>query len=335
MTPYVHPGFDPDSPFHCRGLAGSRPAAGGRCAHKGIPMFSRLKIASKLLIGFGALLLILVGVSSLSAFSSLQSKNSIEELARHKSNELLDQRFEKRFYQGRMHMWIALGTGDQEHWKQSDEAFKESGERLEALVKDTNDPGRQAKARELARMLQNFKDVTAKYRFFGGQNEALNAPEAKAMVANSLKIGSEIADHANALGSEFESASEKTEAQAKDSAGFIVALAAAVGIASLLLGLILSYVITRSIREPILKLTDVMTSLAKGDLNVSAPNADEPNEIGEMARSVMVFRQNGVERQRLEAEAAAHRAAADAERERTAAERAKAAEEQAEAVRRL
>ena len=54
-----------------------------------------------------------------------------------------------------------------------------------------------------------------------------------------------------------------------------------------------------------------------------------------MARAVQVFKQNAVERARLEAEALANRSQTEAERERAAAERAKAAEEQAEVVRRL
>ena len=48
-----------------------------------------------------------------------------------------------------------------------------------------------------------------------------------------------------------------------------------------------------------------------------------------------MFKDNAVERARLESEAGASRSAGEAERERVATERARAAEEQAEAVRRL
>ena len=54
-----------------------------------------------------------------------------------------------------------------------------------------------------------------------------------------------------------------------------------------------------------------------------------------MARAVQVFKDNAIERARLEAEALANRSQTEIERERAAAERAKAAEEQAEVVRRL
>ena len=155
------------------------------------------------------------------------------------------------------------------------------------------------------------------------------------MLADALKIGADIADHGATLSKEYRDAADKTESEAKDSASLTVALAAGVGIVSLLIGLAISFLLTRSIRQPIVALTKAMDSLAKGDLTVTIPSADAPNEIGEMARSVEVFKENGLERVRLETEAAASRAAAEAERERTAAERAKAAQEQAEAVRRL
>ena len=180
-----------------------------------------------------------------------------------------------------------------------------------------------------------FRTFRASCRVLGGQNDALSTPEAKAAVASALKVGAEIVNAGGALGQDYESASDKTEAQAKDLSSFMVAVATGVGISSLLIGMALSFLISRSIKRPIVDLTQVMERLAKGDLSVSVPNTSEPNEIGEMARSVLVFKDNGVERQRLEAEAAASRAAAEAERERVAAERAKAAEEQAEAVRRL
>src|SRR5258708_18587695 len=107
-------------------------------------MFNRLKIASKLLIGFGALLLLLVGISSLSAVNGLKSRNSLEELAKYKSNEVLDHIIKENIQTGRMHIWMALGSGDQEHWQRSEEAFKLAGENLERLAKSTTLPSRLA-----------------------------------------------------------------------------------------------------------------------------------------------------------------------------------------------
>ena len=63
-------------------------------------------------------------------------------------------------------------------------------------------------------------------------------------------------------------------------------------------------------------LTGAMNALAKGDRTVAIPNTADNNEIGEMAKAVLVFQQAAVENARLEAEAAEHRARAEGERER-------------------
>jgi methyl-accepting chemotaxis protein len=89
------------------------------------------------------------------------------------------------------------------------------------------------------------------------------------------------------------------------------------------------------IANPIGRLSMRMHALAQGDLKVEIEGSNRGDEIGTMAQAVQVFKDNAVERGRLESEAAAQRVAAEAERERAAAERARTAEEQTEAVRRL
>jgi len=82
-------------------------------------------------------------------------------------------------------------------------------------------------------------------------------------------------------------------------------------------------------------LSTAMASLASGESDVALPAISGKDEVADMARAVQVFKDNAVERARLEAEALANRSQSQIERERAAAERAKAAEEQAEVVRRL
>lgn len=69
----------------------------------------------------------------------------------------------------------------------------------------------------------------------------------------------------------------------------------------------------RSIIGPVKTLDGAMRRLAEGDVEVAIPHADRKDEIGAMARTVAVFRDNAVERLRLEREAEADR---DRERQR-------------------
>ena len=82
---------------------------------------------------------------------------------------------------------------------------------------------------------------------------------------------------------------------------------AGIGIATLL---------TRHLGTPIRELNATMTALAGGDHAQSVPSVDRRDEIGDMARSVEVFRENAVARARLEteteAEARARQARIDA-----------------------
>ncbi len=279
-------------------------------------MFNRLRIASKLILGFGALLLLLACVAVLAGISSVKFESSLEDFARRKTHEVLDQRAEKRFEDARMGAWSALATGDQNGWSNSDESMKTVGEYLDSLAETTKDPGRQAKVRQWIGLIQSYNETASKFRTFHGQNDALNTPEGKAVTASALKIGDDIANLSRELSNEYQAAANQTESDARALAGFIVRLAVGVGVASFLIGLLVSLAIARSIRQPIVRLTRAMSALARGDLDVSIPNTSDGNEIGEMAKAVLVFQQAAVANARLESEAADHRAQAEEARAR-------------------
>jgi methyl-accepting chemotaxis protein len=90
----------------------------------------------------------------------------------------------------------------------------------------------------------------------------------------------------------------------------------------------LSIFIALSITRPVSQLVETMGILAGGDISVEVPGIDRGDEIGTMAKAVLVFRDAAIEKTRLEAESAERErraAAEEAERERRAA--AKEAEE--------
>lgn len=72
-----------------------------------------------------------------------------------------------------------------------------------------------------------------------------------------------------------------------------------VGIAMVGLGLAFSWLIGRSITRPLNGLAAVMKRLAAGDTAARIPATHARDEIGEMARTVIVFRDNMIEREQL------------------------------------
>ena len=73
----------------------------------------------------------------------------------------------------------------------------------------------------------------------------------------------------------------------------------AVGIAMVALGLAFSWLVGRSITRPLQGLANVMKRLAGGDTSARIPATHSRDEIGGMARTVIVFRDSMIERERL------------------------------------
>jgi diguanylate cyclase (GGDEF)-like protein len=74
------------------------------------------------------------------------------------------------------------------------------------------------------------------------------------------------------------------------------------GVTGLLFLCVLYFVFKRRVLRPVVKLSDVVNRLAAQDYAVEPPDYGEIDEIGDMAQAIRVFRENGLERQRLEEE---------------------------------
>jgi methyl-accepting chemotaxis protein len=74
-----------------------------------------------------------------------------------------------------------------------------------------------------------------------------------------------------------------------------------VGSLGILFGALCAVFLSRSIVRPLAGMTDAMGKLAAGDTETQIPGRDAADEIGAMARAAEVFRQNAIERLRLEA----------------------------------
>ena len=74
------------------------------------------------------------------------------------------------------------------------------------------------------------------------------------------------------------------------------------------------FVTSRGITTPIVKLRERMLSLAAGNTSSEIDGMDRKDEVGEMAKAVQVFRENAMERIRLEQETEANRTVSEKER---------------------
>ena len=93
-----------------------------------------------------------------------------------------------------------------------------------------------------------------------------------------------------------EAAAALTAAQHRTRTGIL-----SLGVAMAILGLVFSWAIGRSITRPLNGLAGVMKQLADGDTSARIPATHARDEIGAMARTVIVFRDTMIEREKLAA----------------------------------
>ncbi|MFX7117539.1 HAMP domain-containing protein, partial [Acinetobacter baumannii] len=77
-------------------------------------------------------------------------------------------------------------------------------------------------------------------------------------------------------------------------------------------------------------MSQTMRKLAGGDLDVAVESSERGDEVGNMAKSVLVFKENGLKARAAENDARKLREAADRERQQAEAHRAAVAQEQSE-----
>jgi methyl-accepting chemotaxis protein len=283
-------------------------------------MFSRLKIASKLLIGYGLILLLVVGVSALGYAAMVRGRAALEDVARFKTAEALEQRLEKRALEARMHFWIALNANDQKHWAKSAEGFAVAAEWATDLLTSTTEPARAQEVQKMADLVAKYRKLANRLRYAQSQAGTLDAEQIKAAGAEATTLEDAMTQLGAELASQFHDAAEASYAQASDTAASTQRAILAAGVVGLLLGAAMAFGFTRSIARPIKDVTRTMHELATGDLTVEPAQANQRNEIGEMARAVLVFRDAAIEKVRLETEAERQRALAEdtrADNERT------------------
>jgi len=75
--------------------------------------------------------------------------------------------------------------------------------------------------------------------------------------------------------------------------------------------LTLTALLFRRVSVPLTRMTGIIMRLARQDYAVEVPNAPRRDEIGDMTQAIQVFRENGLERDRLEAERQADQQAKD------------------------
>ncbi|MEW9612420.1 methyl-accepting chemotaxis protein [Shinella sp. S4-D37] len=95
---------------------------------------------------------------------------------------------------------------------------------------------------------------------------------------------------------------------------------------AIMLGVFALWIVVTRVTRPVHALTDVMSRLSGGDLELTVPSIERGDEVGQMARAVEIFREAGLTNRRLEAEAEQGRRLTEEERRQREAHGAAEAE---------
>ena len=103
-------------------------------------------------------------------------------------------------------------------------------------------------------------------------------------------------------------------ASADEEANQAFFLSLAIAAVAILISLFGIYMVVFRVANPIQRITEAMRKLAGGDAQSAIPFTERGDEIGAMAGAVQIFRENAIERARLEQDAEANRNLSEAER---------------------
>ncbi len=132
------------------------------------------------------------------------------------------------------------------------------------------------------------------------------------------KDAAEFAAIAADLSKDLQAALTTLDNETKSANEAAIRLLLTVALIALGLGVVFAIVIAKGITTPVNDMTDAMTKLAGGDNGVAIPALDAKDEIGNMAQAVQVFKQNAIDKLRMETE---QRAAEEAQRQEDEAQR--------------
>ncbi|GAB4234516.1 MAG: methyl-accepting chemotaxis protein [Methyloligellaceae bacterium] len=195
----------------------------------------------------------------------------------------------------RLYVLKFLDTNDDKSVERVNEEFGKLDKALSHLDKSLENPGRRKLLKEVSDTLpayrSGFERLVAAIKERNRIRKDLLDHDAAVMLEDAEKIKQSAAADERSL-------FDQVQAEVRSAEVMDVIIAAI----ALLIGSIVAYLIGRSITRPILGLSASMEKLAEGDNTVDVPGTERGDEVGQMAKTVLVFKENAIERARLMSE---------------------------------
>ena len=301
--------------------------------------FSNFSISAKLIVVFSAMLATIAagGLALYLNNASLAASAARTERARHVLSAAQDATFRLARQENSLRGFLL--SGDHYYVKRIDEVHKVKffGALKELRELAGNDPVELGRVKKAEEAFANYEKVALNVGIALGSDPATRA-QGVLLVSHDGAADKAIEPVEDSLGAINDAAvkTQETESAAQAAAMQRVTLGLIGGVVLLAaLALAAGVILARSIGAPVRAMTQVMRKLAAGDNEVVVPAADRKDEVGDMAKAVLSFKDGALARLRLESEAEAASQDATRQRASTEAERARTQAEQAGVVQAL
>ncbi|WP_417837399.1 methyl-accepting chemotaxis protein [Thalassospira tepidiphila] len=263
-------------------------------------VFNRLKISTKVYGGFGVVLVLLVLASLWSEFS-ISSVGDDFVRYRHialQSNQA--GRVQANLLEARVSVKHYLLTGDSDAADNVDERLATAIKLNDELVALLDEPQMIETAQSAGANLIIYRDTFDKVASL-----PVGDPARDQLVADTLdEVGPVVAENLEDLKLSVKAEQDQIGPRATKAASQAVIVTAIVGGVAVILGGFAAWIIGTGISRPIRQITEVMKELAGGNKQIDIPGQDRRDEIGDMSKAVLVFKENMIKAEQLAAEEA-------------------------------
>jgi len=263
-------------------------------------MFNRLKISTKVYGGFGVILVLLVIAS---IWSELSVSSVGDDFVRYRHIALQSNqagRVQANLLEARVSVKQFLLTGESAAAKNVDDRLASAitlNDELVALL-DTDEMIEVAKV--AGESLKAYRAAFAKVATMSAGDPARDQ-----IVTDTLDtIGPMVAENLEDLKLTVKHEQDEIGPRAAKAASQAVIITAIVAGVALILGIFAAWKIGSGISRPIQQITDAMKELAGGNKQTDIPGQDRFDEIGDMSKAVLVFKENMIRAEELAAQEA-------------------------------
>jgi methyl-accepting chemotaxis protein len=252
-------------------------------------VINQMKIAARLMFGFGTLMVLVVVLSSYSVWSGKSSSSSIAAIVSEAESDSLVQQIDKKILEARLAAWQGIATGTEAPFQKMLQAVDAAEARRVDLSSHAHTAEIRAKVEQLGAIIKEYRpkvEVLGEMRLKG---MTIDTPSFKAAIADTAPVGVRMMEAGADLSKAYQAELRSVAVQANGDVNSANTVAIAIGIASMILGILLSLSIARSITLRITRLAEVVKQVGEtGDLSLRA-RIDGVDEIAQTAAALDEF----------------------------------------------